>query len=396
MKIIKNILKWLIIVIVVLCTGLYITGYGYLITAVKTIYFNGHATAFLDDYKEFDNHTIPPSTTPQPWPNHSDYNKAKPTTELNNLNTDFETIAFMIIKNDSIWYESYTDGFGTSSQTNSFSMAKTMVSAMLGNAIETGKIKNLDEPVIHYIPELEGNYAKEVTVGDLASMASGLDWDEDYYSPFSITTRAYFDTDLQRMMLEVPVAYEPGKAYKYLSGNTQLLGMVLTKATGKTLAENIYETLWNPLGAENPALWQVDSDKNGMEKAYCCVASNARDFARIGKLYKDDGIWNGKRILPEGFVQKSIYPRFNDSPEYGYGLWLLDRNNKHFFMMRGHLGQYVIVQPEDNVIIVRLGHHTPKQDRSIPKEERDPFTYDIYGYIDEAYKMMNYAEEDKP
>ncbi|GLB53151.1 hypothetical protein NBRC110019_21910 [Neptunitalea chrysea] len=369
------------------CIALYALGYGYLFTAVKTIYFNGHTTAFLEDYKEFDNHIIPASSHPEAWPIHTNYNTVKATDQLNTLNTDNKSVAYLIIKNDSLWYEEYFDGYDKDSKSNSFSMAKTMVSALLGNAIMSGDIKSLEEPVVKYFPDLPGKYAKDLTVGDLSSMASGMEWDESYYSPFSVTTQAYFDKDLRSVMLDIPIISEPGKEYIYLSGNTQLLGMVIAKATGKSLAENFEEKFWQPMGAENEALWQVDSEEHGMEKAYCCIASNARDFARMGKLYKDGGVWNGKRILPKAFVLKSTHARFKESPEYGYGLWLMHHRNKDFFMLRGHLGQYVIVQPEDNVIIVRLGHTRPEE-RLYPG---DPFTADTYGYIDEAYKMMEHA-----
>ena len=119
-----------------------------------------------------------------------------------------------------------------------------------------------------------------------------------------------------------------------------------------------------------------------MVKAYCCIASNAKDFARLGKLYKDHGKWNGKQVLDSAFIAKSITPRFKESPEYGYGWWLKNAGDKSFFMMRGHLGQYVIVEPEDNVIIVRLGHSKG------PGDAVATFTPDISIYIEEAYKML--------
>ena len=123
--------------------------------------------------------------------------------------------------------------------------------------------------------------------------------------------------------------------------------------------------------------------KHDLVKAYCCIASNAKDFARFGKLYKDHGTWKGQQILDSTFIAKSIKPRFHESPQYGYGFWLHQQNGKNFFMMRGHLGQYVIVEPNDNVIIVRLGHQKSK-DAGI-----GVFTKDITTYIDEAYKMLN-------
>ena len=132
-------------------------------------------------------------------------------------------------------------------------------------------------------------------------------------------------------------------------------------------------------------LWGIANDKNKGK-----IASNAKDFARYGKLFKDHGKWNGKQILDSAFVAKSITPRFKESPEYGYGWWLKQQNGKGFFMMRGHLGQYVIVQPEDNVIIVRLGHSKG------PGDAVGSFTPDISIYIEEAYKMLLSEQQLQP
>ena len=156
----------------------------------------------------------------------------------------------------------------------------------------------------------------------LKNSTSGLNWDESYYSPFSVTTRAYFDDDLDPVMRNLGMKGKPGESYTYLSGNTQLLVMVLEKATGKKLANYLSDTFWKPLGSQEDALWQLDSEESGLVKAYCCIASNARDFARLGKLYKDYGKWNGTQILDSAFVAKSIKPRFEGEP-YGYGFWLM-------------------------------------------------------------------------
>jgi CubicO group peptidase (beta-lactamase class C family) len=218
-------------------------------------------------------------------------------------------------------------------------------------------------------------------VGDLASMSSGLNWDEKYYSPFSIVTRAYFDDDLKKIILGLEINEKPGQKFKYLSGATQLLAMCIEKATGVFLSDYIAKNFWQPMGAEHDALWQLD-DPDGIEKAYCCVASNARDFARFGKLFKQNGIWNGKQLLDEAFVKKSITPRFKDAPEYGYGWWLHEINGKKLYYMRGHLGQFVIVIPEDDLIIVRLGHLKGKQTKT------DPHSNDLYTYVNETYAML--------
>lgn len=381
MKFLKKLFKWIIILFGLLIAILYITDTDYLIKAVRTIYLQGYTTAYLEDYKKFDNAVVE-NGTPQPWANHKDYNKIKETERLNTINKSNGTIAFVIIKNDSIWFENYYDGFGENSQTNSFSMAKSYVSGLMGKAIQEGYIKSLDQPVCDFLPEFCSGLAAKMTVGDLSSMASGTNWDEAYYSPLSITTRAYFDDDLEKVMLGLKVVEEPGQKFKYASGDTQMLAMVIEKATGKKMYDYLTESFWKPLGSENPTLWQVDSEAHDLVKAYCCIASNAKDFARFGKLYKDHGKWNGKQILDSAFVAKSLKPRFPESPEYGYGWWLKKQKEKNFFMMRGHLGQYVIVEPNDNVIIVRLGHSKGNNN------EVGSFTADIPVYIEEAYKML--------
>lgn len=386
MKYVKRIFIGLLLVLILGFSGIYALGYGYVVKAVRVIYGSGHKTAFLSDYERFDNRVIRKGNYVEPWAFHQDYNKILVPKSLTVLHEKYKSVAFLIFKNDSIWHEQYFDGYSDKSLSNSFSMAKTYVSALLGKAIIEGYVKGLDQPVSDFISGYTSGKASLLTVGDLASMASGSDWDESYYSPFSITTRAYFDNDLRQMMQRVKIVDTPGEKFVYQSGNTQLLAMVIEKATGRTLSEYLSESLWKPLGAEYDALWQLDSQTNGMEKAYCCIASNARDFARLGKLYRHYGKWNGRQILDSVFVATSIQPRFAHSPEYGYGVWLLTHKGKKFFMMRGHLGQYVIVQPEDNLMIVRLGHLKEPE-----TEGGDPFTKDIYEYIDETYKMLENA-----
>ena len=380
MRFLKKFLKWFVIIIIALVALLYVFDYGYILKGIRVVYFTGHNTAFIDDYPYFENDTIKKGTTPQPWPVHKDYNTVKATEKLSKVNKEWGTIAFLIIKNDSIWFENYYNGFSDDSKTNSFSMAKSITTSLLGKAIMDGYIKSLDQPISDFYPEYKG---EKTTVGDLASMASGLDWVEDYTGPFSITARANYDSNLAKTMLNQKIVNTPGKAFEYLSGDTQLLGMIIQKATGKKLANYLSESFWEPMGATDDALWQLDDGEHRLAKAFCCISSNARDFARFGKLYKDHGKWNGKQLLDSAFVAKSITPRFKESPQYGYGWWMKDIGKKHFFMMRGHLGQYVIVEPDDNVIIVRLGH------RKSPDEAVGRFTEDISVYIEEAYKMLH-------
>lgn len=376
----KKFLLWFVGILAAIVLLLYIFNVDYLIKAVRVVYLHGKTTAYLDDYTHFDNRVVKKGIG-QPWAIHKNYNKVKGTTRLEDVHKELGTVAYLIIKNDSIWHESYYDGYGKDSKSNSFSMAKSITSAAMFKAIKEGKIKSLDQKVSDYFPEFSKGKAAMLTVGDLSSMATGLDWDEEYSSAFSITTRAYFGDHLEKTMLNVGVTSDPGKKFVYVSGATELLAMVIVKATGEHLSDYVSKNFWQPMGAENDALWQIDHP-DGIEKAYCCFASNARDFARFGKLFKHNGNWNGQQLLDSTAVEKMVTPRFPESPQYGYGWWLNNYLGKKMYYMRGHLGQFVIVIPEDDIIIVRLGHTKGLQTKE------DAHSNDFYVYVDEAYKMM--------
>ena len=354
----------------------------YLFDLVKTISKTKRTVADITDYKFFDNINIPKSENPQAWPLHEDFNNTKSTDILNKTNDRLGTVAFLIIKNDSLWYEKYYDGYSEKSYSNSFSIAKSIVTAVLGRAIDEGYIKGLDQKVGDFIPEYKKGLAANLSVGDLSSMSSGMKWTEDYKNVFGVTARAYVGSEsLVELIKSRPIIREPGQSFKYLSGDTQLLAMTIEKATGKKLSSLVYNWFWNPIGAENNALWQIDNLKSNNEKAYCCFNSNARDFAKFGKLFKDYGYWNGKQLLDSSFVKKATTKRFEKSPHYGYGFWLGSYKGMKYFSMRGHLGQYVMVFPKENIIIVRLGKTNDK------KTEADIIPQDQLIYIEEAIKM---------
>ena len=378
MKLLKKILLTFLGLLILSVGLLYLFNKEYLLKGIRITYLKGHKTAYIDDYPNFDNRTIK-AGKPQAWPEHSAYNSVQATQKLQQTNESLGTVAFLIIKNDSIWYESYAEGYSATSKTNSFSMAKSVTSALLGKAIRDGYIKNLEQPVADFFPQFD----KRLTVGDLSSMASGLNWQEDYYNPFGMTAQSYLDENIRKIILDLKVVEQPGEKFKYLSGNTELLGMVIEKATQKSLSNYLSESFWQPLGMQENALWQLDSEESGMEKAFCCLASNARDFAKFGRLYAHQGNFRGRQLLDSSFVQKSTEPRFAETPFYGYGFWLSNFMHKKIVVMRGILGQYVISIPEDKVIIVRLGHQ--RGERLTDKK----FTKDFYTYIRESYKMMN-------
>lgn len=381
MKKLFKILAYITLSLLLISLLLYALGYGYIFKAVKTTYFTGHKTAFIDDYPYFDNRVIQNSAKVQEWPLKKDYNEVNATAKLDSLNEALETAAFLLIKNDSIWFEKYYNGYDKKSRTNSFSMAKSVVTILMFKAIQDGYLENTEQPVADFFPQFDSS----LKLGDLSSMASGLNWNENYYNPFASTARAYFDENIREQVLELEVVEKPGKEFKYLSGNTQLLAMVIEKATGKTLSGYLSESFWKPMGMNDEALWQLDSESSGMEKAYCCISSNARNFAKFGKLLINDGEWNDRQLLDSSFVATASQPRFEETPYYGYGFWLSDYKNKDIYYMRGVLGQYVIIIPEDDLIIVRLGR------KLIRRTGDDKHYEDFYMYIDEAYKMLDHA-----
>lgn len=376
--------KWLGIslasILLIAVIYLYATGKDFLLKGVYVTYLHGHKTAYLDDYRFFDNHTIS-AGNPQPWNKSNEYNQVAITDSLKSIHRNSKSVAYLIIHQDSLWFEEYYDGYSDSSKSNSFSMAKSMVAALLGQAIQNGDVKSLQQKVKDFVPEIVGHYADSLKLVDLVSMSSGMKWEEKYYDPFSITTRLYFDQDIVGTLDQLPIDQKPGQQFIYKSGDTQLLGIALERATKKTLSELLSTGFWKPMGAEHDALWQVDSYKHGIEKAYCCVASNARDFARFGKLYLQHGKWNGETLLDSSYIAQSISNTFPDSPQYGYGWWIGKYNEKDYFYMDGHLGQYVIVIPEDELIIVRLGH-------GIGKKPRTDKSSQFYNFIDQAYIML--------
>ena len=380
----KKILVWTTVILSFLLILIYAFNVEYLLKGVRTIYLTGNNTAFISDYEYFENRVIK-NSVPQPWLLHEKYNSVTQSENLKKLNEETKTKSFLVIKNDSIVFEKYFDDHKSTSLSNSFSVAKSIVTSMMGKAIMEGKIKSLNQPVSDFFEEYNDGIASELTVGDLASMSSGMKWSEKYYSVINITSESYFTDDLRSVILRQEIENKPGQAFRYSSGDTQLLAMVIEKATGTSLSDYLSQKFWSPMGAETLALWQIDSKESGMEKAYCCIAATARDFARFGKLYIDKGKWGDTEILDSSFVELSLKPVFDDSPFYGYGWWLYEYEGKKVFTMNGHQGQFIISFPDENIIIVRQGDFNNEGRVS-------EGSGDLYQYISEGYKLATAIE----
>jgi CubicO group peptidase (beta-lactamase class C family) len=321
-----------------------------------------HGNVNIDDYKIFENRTIE-NSNPIPWKEAENYNQKSIPTHYLPIIKNLGTVAYLVVKDTAIVFEQYWGGYNDSSFSNSFSVAKSIVSLLVGCAIDDGFIKSVDQPVGDFLPEFKIGDNQQLTIKHLLTMSSGLNWNESYQSLFSTTTESYYGQDLKTMVLNLKVVEKPGVQFKYLSCNTQLLSLIIEKATGKTLSEYASERLWKPLGAEHKALWCLDKE-NGVEKAYCCFNSNARDFARFGQLALNNGSFNGKQIVSKKYITEATSPanwlldEDGKTPlqNYGYQWWIMKHHGHKVIYARGILGQYIFIIPEKNMVVVRLGH----------------------------------------
>lgn len=279
------------------------------------------------------------------------------TVTVNGVERDLEpflgangTTAFIVLRDQAVLYERYFNGDTRSSIQTSFSVAKSYLSALVGMAVEDGVV-GLDDPISEHIPELldrDRRFAR-ITVEDLISMASGLRYEETWL-PWGDDAETYYSADLRELALEdTEIVESPGR-WHYNNYNPLLLGMILERATGRTVSSYLEERLWQPLGAEFDASWSLDSDKSGFEKMESGLNARAIDFAKFGVLYLNGGEWEGRQLVPRAWVETSTAP--HAASHYGYWWWVEpDRS----FVARGNHGQFLYVDPARSVVIARFG-----------------------------------------
>lgn len=337
--------------------------------ACKVTRFVTYNFADINDYKKFPSRQITNGETQFVFPRAASGNVPKEI-EARGKKVPFEkylednnTVAFLIIQNDTIQFEKYWGNRNETSIVPSFSMAKSIASILIGCAIDDKLILSVDEPITNYIPELKKQGFEKVSIEHVLQMTSGLDFDESYTNPFGDAATFYYGTNLRKTINKISLKAEPGKQFEYVSGNSQLLGLILERALkGKTVSEYLEEKIWKPLEMEFDASWSLDRKKDGLEKTFCCLNARARDFAKIGRLYLNKGKWNSKQIVSEEWVKQStkIDTSQGSAWYYQYQWWLPSQTGD--FMAQGILGQYIYVHPEKNLVIVRLGRNQGKAD----------------------------------
>lgn len=362
------ILFYITLFLVTIVILFYIFGYAYLFNGISKTYLRGKSSANIDDGKFFTKNIIQ-TTNPILWDEHPDYNKKELPKNIVDDLIHSNTASFLVIKDGKLLHEQYWNGYNKLSKTNSFSMAKAVTVMLYGKAVEEGKIKNIDQNFSEFYDEFKLKpFGKDLNLKHLAQMESGLIWDENYKNPFLPNARAYYGRSLIKATFSRKFKEKPGERFEYQSGSTQLLGFAIKKAINQSLSNYLSEKFWTPLGMEQDADWSVD--ESGMEKTYCCIHSNSRDFAKLGQLFINDGKVGDEQILNLDFIEQMRKPTEKSDEIYGMGFWINNDNPiKHYYFL-GLQGQYIIMIPEHKMVIVRTGSYNnlPKTDRGRPDQ----------------------------
>lgn len=264
------------------------------------------------------------------------------------------TLALVILHEDTLVYEQYFDGYADTSLVTTFSAVKSIMTILVGCAIRDGHIQSVDQQVRAFIPEFDTEELYGITIRDLLYMKSGLRFREPFVNVFAKLTRLYYGPEMRRLLSPIHAQYPAGDRYEYRNINTQLLGYILVKATGKSVSGYLEECLWAPMGMESDALWSTDN--TGMERTFCCLNARARDFARLGLLMLRKGNWYGKQLVPQEWIQTSLECDTGGSkPVPFYRMNWRSLPEKQYFWAEGLLGQYIFIAPETRTVIVRFG-----------------------------------------
>lgn len=290
-----------------------------------------------------------------------------------------ETTALIFIRNDTILFEKYFNGFSKESYFHSQSMAKSFISFLIGAAIDDGFISGEDDLITKYVPELLQRDARfgRITIKNLLEMRSGLKYNTSFipgtniHSPWHDEAVGYYHPNVRKLLLKrVKIETDPGGPFEYCNYNTSFLGLIIERATQKTVSEYLEEKLWSKT-MEYDALFSLDSRKSGFEYMPSRLMARAIDYARFGRLFLNLGNWNGTQVISAGWVAsstredksipRSTYPAWFDNGcknvYYSYHWWGHANCDSTFqFAASGNLGQTIYIIPDQEIIIVHCGN----------------------------------------
>jgi CubicO group peptidase (beta-lactamase class C family) len=278
------------------------------------------------------------------------------------------THAFIVARDNQVLYEGYFNGFERDSVCTSWSLAKSFTSALVGIAISEGYIKSLDDPITNYLPELKDRGFDAITIRNLLTMGSGIQYRIGFFPWDEFVLAGYYPNLRQLLLSDLKIMEPPGQSFHYNNFNTELIGMILERTTGRAPSQYLQEKIWKPIGAEYPATWSIDSEEDGFEITPILLNARAIDFAKFGRLYANNGNWDGKQIIPRHWVVESTtrdpndrrqwetFSRWQDKGGYYKYFWwgVSQASGDYSFMGVGTYGQFIFVCPRTRVVIVRM------------------------------------------
>ena len=306
------------------------------------------------------------------------------------------TAGLVIVHNGQIRLEKYGLDFDGNGKWTSFSVAKSLTSTMVGAAIKDGYIKSLDDKVTQYIPEMKGSAYDDVTIAQLLTMTSGIKWNEDYEDPKSDVAR--FNEHKAEPGIDVTVSYmrklpreaPAGTKWVYKTGETNLIGVLVSKATGKKLSDYLSEKVWAPFGMEQDGSWLLGS--TGHEISGCCIQASTRDYARFGLFILGGGIVNGKAILPDGWIASATTKQADiGAPGRGYGFqwWTYDDGS---YAAQGIFGQGIFIDPKRKLVIAS-NSNWPRATDPAGQDGREAFYKAVQKALDD--ELASFPEDVK-
>lgn len=313
----------------------------------------------VDSYLAFDNYTFYGHGTPfcfqecantsllgnQIKVNKSAFNMNA--VSLNNFLESTPTIAFCIIRNDSILFEYYDNDYNETDIVTSFSVAKSFVSAVLGIAIHEGYIHSVEDPITHYLPELKDKRFEKIRIRHVLNHVAGIEF------PSLIWT--YYSHNYNKFLQKIKYGAGPGVRYAYANGNTLLITLIIERATGRKFQDYFQEKIWQKISTEYEMLWSMDNRKDQNLKTFCCINARMRDFAKFGKLYLQRGNWNGEQIIPSEWIDRTLQYDISDASAWDNEFfWYLGPKEYSYFYAAGLYGQYILIYPKKNIIILRF------------------------------------------
>ncbi|WMJ72163.1 serine hydrolase [Cytophagaceae bacterium ABcell3] len=369
-------------IIIAANVAIVLTGNTYLYRVLR------HRGPSLFDYQYFPQRSIAKSNNPEHW--EKAYNTIKLSDTLRAVLSHVGSKSFLVVRNDSIIYEEYWSDAGAHTYINPASVAKSYMGALIGVAIKEGYITDVNDPVGKYLPHFNEGEKANMSIKDLLTMSSGFEWSESSSNPFSHVARAYYADNLWEVIENLNIKYPSGKYFQYSSGDSQTLGFLLEQATGIPVSTYLQEKLWKPMGEPDSAMWSMDENQT-MEKTFCCLNATTRQFARLGQLYLNKGNWNGKQLIDTSYIEASTkaasHIEDGNNPGqkvdfYGYHWWIYDKHEPVdvVYYARGIQGQYLIVIPERNLVLVNMSERNLGHYQNHPR--------DFYIILDEALNLF--------